>query len=69
MKNTEYHIVTIQKRGIKHGEFTIETKTAVTDTNLVAYLAAERKLGRDTVILYSKEITAEEFEYYYTNID
>lgn len=69
MKRTEYHIVTIQKRGFKQGEYYIETKTKVTDCNLVVFLAAERKLGRETVILYSKEITASEYEYFYTNID
>ena len=68
MRNTEYNIVTIQKRGYKNGEYYIDTKTTVTDSNLVVFLAAEKSLGRETVILYSKQITAEEFEYYFTHI-
>jgi hypothetical protein len=69
MRNDRYYIITIQRRYWKDGQFNVDNLTTVTDCSIISFLAAEKKLKRDTCILFVMEITAEEFEYYYTNID
>jgi hypothetical protein len=69
MRNDRYYIVTIQRRYWRDGQFNVDNITTVTDSNLTVFLSAEKKLKRDTSILFAMEITAEEYEYYYTNID
>lgn len=69
MRNDRYYIVTIQRRYWRDGHFNVDNITTVTDSNLTVFLAVEKRLKRDTCILFALEITAEEYEHYYTNID
>jgi len=45
----------------RNGNFT--TKTLFYEGNLVTFLLIEKELGNNRDILYSKEITKEEYEY------
>jgi hypothetical protein len=69
MRNDRFYLLTIQRRYWRDGQFNVDNVTTVTDCNLVAFITAEKRLKRETCILYAMEITAEEYEYYYTHID
>ena len=47
----------------------VEIETIAYEGNLVYFLLIERELGRKTNILWSKEITEEEYFYYHKQTD
>jgi len=59
MKRANY-ILTIQRSRNEEAETII-----CEDTNLILFLLIEEELGRETVILYSQEISIQEVEHYY----
>lgn len=53
---SKYYILTIVRNG--------EQKTIVGELNLIRFLLIEQELAYTTTILYSQEITKEEYDYY-----
>ena len=55
------YILTIERNGVKHN-------LVVQYTNLVSLLLIEKEFGNKTVILFAKEITLQEYNYYENKI-
>lgn len=56
---SKYYILTIVRNG--------KQETIIGELNLVKFLLIEQELGHVTTIVYSQEITKDEYVYYLSN--